>query len=128
MKKIIIVLTSIIFVAAILFGCGRAKAPEGFNEELWKDSIKYSDILYKHYKDKTNFSDEEKQILDDYESKYSTNFKLTDDEQDVVTVLVDLRFKTNMYLACIKENDKNGIEKYKKDIENGFKFISEIIK
>lgn len=103
-KKLILLLI-LVLTMGILGGCEKTqKTPDGFDEDLWRDSVKVVKIIYDTYEKENNFSVEDENTIKDYIETYKDRAYNTTNEPKLINRINKVYESYTEYLISKKIN------------------------
>ena len=83
----------------VFVGCQNTpKAPEDFDKDLWKDSVKIIKVIYSTYEKDNNFSVEDENAIEEYFNTYKNRQYDNGKEYEIIYAIGDLYESYNSYI------------------------------
>lgn len=132
-KRLILILVIILFTS-VLGGCSKTpKVPDGFDKDLWENSVKVISIIQKTYKDDNNFSVEDEDKIEEYFDIYQGRRYDNKKEYEMIKSIQNLYKEYSGYIYSKRVFDRDGfltiehkdnIEQILQDLQDEYKSLT----
>lgn len=117
LNRIAFLIILMLCISIILSGCG---TPEGFDSDLWRDSVKVVKIIKKAYDKDDNLSVRDENFIDDYFEKYEGRIYDNPKEYELIKDLKKLYYEYGVYISSLNDDFDKFLKIIKHDIDDIF--------
>lgn len=133
MNKKLILLLVLVLITSVLGGCSNTpKAPDNFDKDLWKDSVKIVSIIYKTYEKDDNFSVKDEDLIEAYFDTYQGRQYNNSSEYEIIKLIQNLYKEYKGYLTTkrtfsdisMAEKDKEIVDELFQEIRDKYELLT----